>query len=708
MNAQCFVGFVTVSRCRLYICKTACNGTLLNRDHTSMFQNVLPQVLLQLRRQPGGKENLNLWKFVSIFASRIGRVTDEQYGGALRFFASELKNLITSNHLACTKTLASLAKEFEYEYDVQHAVLFAIMECLATKHGENWKDLGTLNRYNTRLEENDELNAALLAGKLTFTTAEWELLDIQILEQTHCVEVGDSVFQVDMSKIDTTKNMAPVEVLHNIILNAMVNYDTNINTMVMCLFLLECLHQDPWYSAFKKDTYEVHAIRAFKLLILAMMHFAGDLEIQKSAFKACVHLSRNMQPGATYKVLSHGGHDLVVAVVATMRRFPTCVDIYYNGAQLIILDARKVPDAEPLHPERIKYQNSILKGLDKLLVKNCTTECEILFTELTCNVLKRFFNTRIVIMTQMQMYIGFFMWVFIEWDEVTPDHFALRDRAIFALIEYFEAKDKAPFTNLERAQHRDAMRKFINTYDMNQTKSEVVKQEWLGARILSYMCPYSTISDIRENTDRVCASILLLCELCQDSNESRKLFIYESNGINMCLTMARYFVERGSDDDMDIAVYVIDLLTSLYTQINCEVEKEVSPVILLTANASCFAVSYLHDIALPRYSNTAEASNASRHISSQSGTTLISVLQDIMRVAGVPQILLQSCMVTLAAVTILSENAKCIDTDLIQSIYQQDKITPSRQILNDKAQLILQHCRSSETDLRSVNTLPDQ
>jgi hypothetical protein len=499
-----------------------------------------------------------------------------------------------------------------------------------------------------------------------------------------------------------------VEVLHNIILNAMVNYETNINTMVMCLFLLECLHQDPWYSAFKKDTYEVHAIRAFKLIVLAMMYFAGDLAIQKSAFKACVHLSRNMQPGATYKVLSHGGHDLMVAVVATMRRFPTCVDIYYNGAILIILDSRKIANAAPLHPQRIKYQNSIFKGLDKLLVKICVAECEISLTGVTCDVLKRFFNTRIVIMTKMQMYISFFVWVLIEWDDVMPDHFALRDTAIFALMDYFEAKDKAPFTNLERAQHRDAMRKFIDNHDMNQTNSEIVKQEWLGARILSYMCPYSTIADIRKNTDRLCVSILLLCELCQDSNESRKLFIYDSNGINMCLQMARYFVDRGSDDDMDVAVHVIDLLTSLYTQINCEVEKEVSPVILLTANASCFASSYLHDIALPRYSNTAEASNTSRHISSQSGTTLISELQDIMRVTGVPQILLESCMVTLAAVTILPENAKCIDTDLIQSIYQQDKITPLRLILKDKAELILKHCRSSETDLRSVNTLPDQ
>jgi len=680
----------------------------LHLDHTSMIEAVLPQVLLQLRRQPGGKENLNWWKFVSKVVSRMGRVTDEQYTGTLRFFASELKNLITSNHPACTRTLASLAKEFEYEYDVQHSVLFAIIECLAAKHGENWRDVGTFNPHNTRLDETAELNAALLAGKLTFTTAEWELLDIQILEQTHCVGVGDKFFQVDFSKIDTTKNMASVEVLHNIILNAMVNYDTNINTMVMCLFLLECLHQDPWYSAFKKDTYEVHAIRAFQLIVLAMMHFVGDLEIQKSAFKACVHLSRNMQPGATYKVLSHGGHDLMVAVVATMRRFPTCVDIYYNGATLIILDARKIPNAEPLHPERIKHHNSIFKGLDKLLLEICVAECEISFTELTCNVLKKFFQTRIVIMTRMQMYISFFVWVFIEWDDVKPHHFALRDTAIFSLLHYFEAKDKAPFTNLERAQHRDAMRKVIDKHDMNQTNSEIVKQEWLGARILSYMCPYSTISDIRENTDRLCVCILLLCELCQDSNESRKLFIYDSNGINMCLEMARYYVERGSQDDMDVAVHVIDLLTSLYTQINCEVEKQVSPVILLTANAPCFASSYIHDIALPRYSNAAEASNTSRHISLQSRSTLISVLQDIMRVAGVSQILLQSCMVTLAAVTILPENAKCIDTDLIKSIKHQGKITVLSQILKDKAKLILKHCRSSKTDLRPVNTLPDQ
>ena len=676
-----------------------------------MFHAALPQVLLELRRQHRGKENLELMKFVSKYVSTVGGATEAQYDQTATFFVSGIKNLITSTNPLCTRTLQSLAKDFIHEYDIQHKMLFSIMECMAAKHGRRWKDLGSFHPQNTIVNQNTELKAALMAGKLTFTAAEWELFDIEFLEQTNCVEVGDRIFQVDRSKIDPKQQMAPVEVLHDIVLAAMDNYSTDANMMVMSLFLLRCLHQLPWQSSFQKDTYEVHAIRAFKLVVGAMLQFAGDLEIQKSAFKASVHLSRSLKPGAAYKLLFRGGNDVLVTAVATMRRFPECAEIQHNGAVLIVLDSHKVPNAEPLHPERIKYQNRIFTGLGKTLVQFCVEESNPTFTMLTCDVLKSFFKTRIAIMTEMKLYISFFVWVLIKWDGVSEEHFKVRDTAISALIRFFGAKDKPPFTDLERAQHRDSMRKFINNHDMNKAKSEIVNKEWLGQRILSYMCPYSSISKIRDNSDRFCQSILLLCELCQDSNESRKKFIYESNGINMCLAIARYFVGKGSEDDMDVAVHAIDLLTSLYTQINCGVEKAVSPVMWLTANASCFASSYLHDISLSRDSNTAEPSDTARLISSQSGCTLISVLQDIMRVVGAPQILLQSCMVTLAAVTMLPENAQCIDTNLIQSIYGQDTTNCSRRILEDNAKLILLHCRSKRDgtmELGHVDTVADK
>ena len=210
---------------------------------------------------------------------------------------------------------------------------------------------------------------------------------------------------------------------------------------------------------------------------------------------------------------------------------------------------------------------------------------------------------------------------------------------------------------------------------MNQLKPDIVQTEWLGQRILSYMCPYSNIPMICDNTDRFCKSILLLCEMCQDSNESRAKFIYESNGIHMCISTTRYFVERGTEDDMDVAVHVVDLLRSLYTQIYCQVEPQVALVLLQTANAPCFASSHLTGFALHRFSKTAEP---------HTGVNLISALQDIMQVPGVAQILLQSCMEVLAAVAVLPENTRCINATLVSHILDAPT-NPLRKLLEAKA-----------------------
>jgi len=632
-------------------------------------------------------------KLVSKTASRTGRVTESQYDGTVKFFVSELRNLITSTEPACTHTLRNLAKEFEHDYDMQHMILYVIMECIASKHGERWKDLGLFYPENTRLTDHPELSAALMAGQRSFTAAEWNRFDVHFLDQTSCVAVGHSSFQVDVSNLDPKAHMAPVEVLHSIILDTMLMYQTNTNIVVMGLFLFECLHQPPWLSTFREDTYAEHAMRALKLVTLAMLDFHTHLEIQKSAMKACVHLCRALRPGATYKAHRNGGNDIMPAVLASMRRFPNCRELQWSGSILIIMDAQKVPGAAPLHPELVNYHNSIFRGIGPTLVEFCMQTFKPMYTRVTCDALRVLFETKIVVMTEMEMYVAFLVSVIREWDEVSEEHFAVRDRAIAALTSYFEAKDHPPFTSLQRAQHRDSMRKLINTHDMNKFKSDVAETEWLGQRILSYMCPYSTIPLIRDNTDRVCFSVLLLCELCQDSDDSRQRFIYESNGINICLSTVRYFMDRGSQDDIDVAVHALDLIASLYIQINCGVEEQVSPAILLTAGAPRFASSNLSNIALPRSPITSEPSSSMSLLAVQSGDTLISALQKMMRVVGAPQILLQSCMQILAAVTVLPENTRYIDKGLILAISAR-RAFPSRKILEDEGLRVLTHCQA--------------
>jgi len=159
----------------------------------------------------------------------------------------------------------------------------------------------------------------------------------------------------------------------------------------------------------------------------------------------------------------------------------------------------------------------------------------------------------------------------------------------------------------------------------------------------------------------------------------------------MCLSTTRYFVERGSEDDMDVAVHVVDLLKSLYTQIHCQVEPRVSLIVLQTAHAACFASSPLAGVALHRLSNTAEPSSNMAVLSVHTGVNMISALQDIMRVPGVAQILLQSCMEVLSGVAVLPENTRCIDTKLIYNIFA-GRTNTSRKLLESKAIEVLTHC----------------
>jgi len=655
-------------------------------------------VLLQLRRQHGGKESLNQMKRVSKTASRIGLETELQSDRTEKFLVSELPNLLTSTKPACTRTLQSLAKEFENDYDVQHQILCVMMKCIATIHGENWENFGTFRPLNTRLVESSQLSAALMAGQLHFTPAQWAHFDIQFLEQIHCVQVGDSYFQVDVSTLSPTTQMAPVDTLHTIILDAVRMHGHNVNILVMALFLLECFHLPPWLSTFRQDTYPDQAVRAMKIVVAAMINFPNDIEIQKSAFKACAHLSHSLKPGATYKVHVQGGNDVMHAVLTTMRNFPMCMELQLNGADMIILDSYTVPGARPLHPNIVKYHKSIFKGIGLTLINFCIQRCNPTFTMLTCDALRALFRTKIVIMTEMEKYVSFFLWIFMQWDQVTEKDLKLCDKAATALVTYFQAKDEPPFTKLDSAQHRDSLRKLINAHDMNRLNPDITQTEWLGQRILSYMCPYSSIPMIRDNTDRFCRSILLLCEMCQDSNESRTRFICNSNGINMCLSTMRYFIEKGSEDDIDVAVHVVDLLKSLYTQIYCQLEPSVSLVVLQTAHAACYASSHLAGIALHRLSNTAEPSSNMPLLSVHTGVNMISALQDIMRAPGVSEILLQSCMEVLAGVAVLPENTRCIDTKLIYNIFAGPTNT-SRKLLEYSSIQVLTHChKHSEID----------
>ena len=290
----------------------------------------------------------------------------------------------------------------------------------------------------------------------------------------------------------------------------------------------------------------------------------------------------------------------------------------------------------------------------------------LMFTYYTCKAFEALCNTRIHTMPHMQRHVAFFAWCFETWSKNEDTGDGLRDAAISAMLCYFQAKDShssiprssgASFTRLEAAKHRDEIRNTINSYSMDQWAAGMpAAGAWLGGQILSHVCSYSTVPSMYANNDRICRSLLFLTQLCQDSHWSRNLFIYQSDGISTCLELASDFVTRGSDDDLDAAVHVLDLLQMIYVQVNPHVLGGVHPGLMLTASAPYFASSSLHDIALQRHAGTTMNTPGRRLLPVEGGATVIDVLQNMLRVSASLAYILEACVVTLAALCVFPEN----------------------------------------------------
>jgi len=444
-------------------------------------------------------------------------------------------------------------------------------------------------------------------------------------------------------------------------------------------------------------------MRALKLVVLAMQQYSDDLELQTSACTVLFHACVNLGPGATHKLVLNGGHDAVEAVLAAMRRFPTQVQLQLLCAKLISLDSEVPACAVGLRPERIRYRDSLFVGLDVTLLDFCMQVRAPVFTYYTCKALQALFTTRIHTMPHMQIHVAFFAWCLETWNKNDDTDDGLRDAAISAMLCYFQAKDShssipspsgASFTRSEAAKHRDEIRNTINSNSIDQRPTGMAAAStWLGARILSHLCSYSTVPSMYANSDRVCRSLLFLTKLCQDSDRSRNSFIYQSDGISTCLELASDFVTRGSNDDMDVAVHALDLLQSIYVQVNPHVPGAVHPGLMLTASAPYFASSSLHDIALQRRAGTSMTTHGWRLLPVEGGATVIDVLQNILRVSASPAYILEACVVTLAALCVFPENARCIDPRLITAVCERYADDPDEMVcVQKKAKIILSHC----------------
>jgi len=643
-----------------------------------MFHSALPFVLSKVRELPDGESHLNDMKFVSKEVSRMGKATEELYDAQVVFFRAEMHNLITSNRERDTYTLIAMQEQFRHEESIQKELLRAIMYAMGQKNGQHWKCNGSEAPAGMDLFGNDGLHAALSEGRTTFSPVQWKAFHVPFLAQKNCVQVGTEFFMVDVARIHSSE-MAPVEVLHDIALFMLDTFDTDRYMVESSLQVLESLHRTPWKEEFADDTYDAYAIRALKLVALAMQRFPKDLDLQQQCTDVCGVVCMNIGSGATHKLINSGGHDILEGVLAAMLQFPDAMSLQLSCLKLIILDAEVLPgEAAALHPNRRKYRDSLFVDAGVMLV-DLGRRCDLpVIAKYTCRSLEALLNCRIFAMTAMKEYVEYLMFCLDTWNDGTPIHYEVRNSAMNAMISYFQARDKVPFTDVQNAAHRVQLHKSIAEYDTKThtvVHSDVLRMEWVGQRVLSYLCAYRTVPYFRRNSVHLRVSLEFLTELCIDNNASRERFIYDSSGISTCFALGRDFAARGTPRDMQVVDRVVDLLESLYFQHNDALPPAVDGYLLQTAGMTCFSSAAVHDIAVQGFAATTKASEGRRLTTVDGGTTVIGFLQELLQTQLpmlVPQYyILETCLRILRVVCVLPENARLVDTSLITAIAMQ-------------------------------------
>jgi len=380
----------------------------------------------------------------------------------------------------------------------------------------------------------------------------------------------------------------------------------------------------------------------------------------------------NIGSGATHKLINSGGHDILEGVLAAMRQFPGAMSLQLSCLKTIILDARVLPgEAAALHPNRRKYRDSLFVDVCVMLVDLGRRSDLPLITKYTCWSLEALFSCRIFAMTVMKEYVKCLE----TWNDAAPIHYELRDRVMKAMISYFQAKDKESFNDVQNAAHHVQLHKHIAGYDTKThavVHSDALRMEWVGQRVLSYLCAYRTVPYLRNNSVQLRVSLDFLTELCIDNNTARERFIYDSSGISTCFALGRDFAVRGTPSDMSVVEHVVDLLESLYFQHNDALPPAVDGYLLQTASMTCFSSSPVHDIAMQGFAATTKATEGRRLTTVDAGTTVIAFLQELLQ-AQLPMLvpryyILETCLRILRVVCVLPENARLVDTSLITAI----------------------------------------
>jgi len=525
--------------------------------------NTVPQVMLVVRQGPNGRRELNKMKNVCVAFAAAGHATTMLYRSRLNEFTKEMPDLLQSHHERSIQTLVSMHLDFMHDGPIQAALLSCIKKNICALNGAKWL-VASGEKLHTHHIDDPALALALSNNQLSFSREQWDTFKILGVGQHVIITAGGKMFRPDVAAINTYGIVDP-NVIHDIILCIMHTNGTQRELVFDCCFVLKCLHTTPYKERLRAEDYEHTAIRAMKLLVSILHHFADDGLLQIEAGEAAVSICKNMRPCATQTLMRHGCGDIMAPIFAATHKFSHCFEIMVVALEFIRMDGMIHSAVDSVqYQQHIALRAPLYSGVNAYLEMLSRQTSEEFVTNVW-GAVETIIRTRFASLQGNYWFIEFLVFCLQTYHDTNATHGDRRHAAISGTLCLMRTCHSQNWCAKAKFQHHGAIQAQILALGVPVAQEAATDTEHhydsVITRVLGYCCAYTTVGVIRSAIPQLCCSLDLVAELCKDNNEARVIFILEADGINTCMTLARDFSASGN---MLVVQHAVDVLRAVY------------------------------------------------------------------------------------------------------------------------------------------------
>ena len=621
---------------RIYSSKTLATQSPVRQENGTMSDaqgsiplHTVPQVMLAVRQGLNGRQELNKMKNVSRAFAAAGRATTELYDARRNTFTLEMPNLVESHHKRSIQTLVSMHRDFLHDGHIQGALLACIKKIICALNGAKWVCVHD-EQLQTHHIDDPALALALGNNQLSFLREQWDTFKVANVGQHACITTAGKMFRPDVAAINAHGIIDP-DVLHDIILRIMHTNSRERELVFDCCFVLKCLHTSPYKERLRADDYEHTAIRAMKLLVATLHHFADDGLMQIEAGEASVSICKNMRPCATQTLLQHGCSDVMVPIFAATHKFSHCYEVMLVALEFIMIDGMIDYAADSVqHQLHIASRAPLYSGVNAYL-EMLSHQTSDEFVTCLWRAIETVIRTRFASLHGRYWFLEFLVFCLQTYHDTNATHANRRHAAISATLCLMRACQSQNWCARTKFQHRESIQTQILALGVpvsQEIATDLERQhDSVITRVLGYCCVYTTVRVIRSALPQLCCLLDFVAELCKDNNEARLTFLLEANGINTCMTLARDFSASGN---MLVVQHAIDVLRAVYVQDSPQAPK-ISAQVLKTAGCNDDAVYKLGSILFLRHTICVPLDgHMTVPVPHTPGVTVLSFLLDLM------------------------------------------------------------------------------